>query len=64
MAYRLIVGPGLGRYLLKDERNTLAAELGIAYIRDRVGSHTEDRTAWRVSDRYVLKLSDTAKLWE
>jgi len=62
--YRLIIGPGLGRYLIKDPARTLSVEAGLAYVRDRVGGVTDNRLAVRVLQRTDIKLNDATRLWE
>ena len=62
--YRLIIGPGLGRYFIKSDKTTLGGEAGISWIKDKVGDVEGDRFALRVAQRYEWKISDTAKIWE
>lgn len=62
--YRLIVGPGLGRYWIKSDANTLGTELGISWIKDKVKDETGDRFALRAAEKYEWKISETAKFWE
>jgi len=62
--YRLTVGPGLGRYLLMSDRQKLSVEGGMAYIKERVAGDDDDRVVLRVCERYDLKVSATASLWE
>ncbi len=64
LRYRLTIGPGLGRYLVRNDRTELSAESGLAYIRDEVGDVTDDRLALRVAEKFEQKLSATAKVWE
>ena len=62
--YRITFGPSLGRYLVKTDRTSLNAELGVVYIRDRVASVTDGRIAYRAFERWVFDVSKTAKFWE
>jgi len=62
--YRLVAGPGVGRYWLKGERQRLMTELGAAYVREKQAGDTDDRVVLRLAERYEWKLSATAKLWE
>ncbi len=62
--YRLILGPGLGRYWIKSDKNTFGTELGISWIKDKIGEDEGDRFALRFAEKYELKISDTAKVWE
>lgn len=62
--YRLIVGPGLGRYFIKSDKNTLGVEAGISWIKDKVGEVEGDRFALRAAEKYEWKISETAKIWQ
>ena len=62
--YRLIIGPGLGRYFIKSDRNTLGMETGISWIKDKVSDVGSDRFTLRVAQNYERKISNTAKIWE
>ena len=62
--YRLILGPGLGRYLIQSEKNTLGAEGGISWIKDKVNDELSDRLALRAAEKYERKISETAKFWQ
>lgn len=63
--YRLIAGPGLGRYFLKSERQSLNTEAGVAYVRQELTDDTTDNTLnLRAAQRYELKLLIASKLWE
>ncbi len=62
--YRLIVGPGLGRYWIKSGKNTLGTEAGISWIKDKVDEVEDDRFALRAAETYEWKISETAKIWQ
>ncbi len=62
--YRVIVGPGVGRYFIKSDIQNLNAEVGVSYIGDKVGGVTGDRAALRLSQKYDWMVSKTAKVWE
>jgi putative salt-induced outer membrane protein YdiY len=62
--YRLIIGPGLGRYFIKSNDHTLGGEAGPSWIRDKVGDIEGDRFALRVAQNYEWKMSETANIWE
>jgi putative salt-induced outer membrane protein len=64
VTYRLIVGPGVGRYFIKSDRNTLGVEGGISYIKDKVNEVEDDRFALRMAEKYEWKISETAKIWQ
>ncbi len=62
--YRWVTGPSAGRYLLRDDRRSLAVELGLVYIRERLGGRLTDRPALRSALRHQYAISETARLWE
>jgi putative salt-induced outer membrane protein YdiY len=63
--YRLMVGPGIGQYLLKSETQTLGVELGVTYIQEKLaGVDADGYVALRVAEKYELKMSKTSKVWE
>ena len=62
--YRFMVGPGLGRYFLMSDRQKLSGEAGVTYIQSKQAGATDDRVALRLAERYDLKVSATASVWE
>jgi len=70
--YRLVAGPGLGRFLMRSEAETLWVEAGVSYVREELksdeslggGSLTDDFAAVRLAQRYELAVSGTAKVWQ
>lgn len=62
--YRVIGGPGAGYYLLKDDTNSLAVDLGVSFIKDKVDDVEDDRWALRAAERYDVKLGETSKVWQ
>ena len=62
--YRLSVGPGVGRYFLLSDVQKLSAEIGATYIKQKLDGKTDDTAALRLAERYDLKVSATASLWE
>lgn len=62
--YRFTVGPGVGRYFVMNDRQKLSGETGVTYIKTKQGGTTDDTVALRVAERYDLKVSATASLWE
>lgn len=62
--YRATLGPGLGAYLLKDERVSLSAEGGASYVWEKVAGESDDYLALRVGERITYALGPTAKLWQ
>lgn len=62
--YRLIIGPDLGAYLVKNDRLTLSVETGPVYIAEKLDGISEDYLALRLSERLEFTISPTAKLWQ
>jgi putative salt-induced outer membrane protein YdiY len=62
--YRLMVGPGVGRYFLMSDAQKLSGEAGVAYIQEKLAGIEDDRVALRLAERYDLKVSATASVWE
>lgn len=62
--YRITLGPGLGVYLLKNDRLILSLEAGPSYVWEDVGGLPNNYLAMRLAQRLDVRLSPTAKLWE
>ena len=62
--YRATVGPGIGKYLAKNDITELAIEFGPTYVWEEVGGVSDDYLAIRVAERFSRKLSETAKLFQ
>ncbi len=62
--YRWMIGPGVGRYFLMSPDRKLSAELGPSYIKEKLDGVTDDTVALRMAERFELKLSATASVWE
>lgn len=62
--YRLILGPGLGHYLLKSQAQSLGVEAGLAYVRQRLSGKVNNTVNLRLAQNYELKLSNGSKMWE
>lgn len=62
--YRLLVGPGLGYYLLKTDAHKLNSEAGVSYLHEKKSAADEDTLMARFAERYELAISKTSKLWE
>ena len=67
LKYRVIVGPGLGQYLLRSKRWLVSTECGLSYIsrqQEEGGvAVKEDRFAPRFAGRIEHKASDSVKTW-
>ncbi|MDA3873654.1 MAG: DUF481 domain-containing protein [Kiritimatiellae bacterium] len=62
--HRIIAGPGLGYYFLRDETHTLSAEAGIVYIIENTREENDDYTAARFKQEYRWKFENGSKLWQ
>lgn len=62
--YRIMAGPGLGMYLLKNERSALSFEAGASYLWEEVDEVSDDYAILRLSERFEHKLSETAHFWQ
>jgi putative salt-induced outer membrane protein YdiY len=62
--YRITIGPGVGRYLIKNETKKLLTEIGPSYVWENVDGTKNEYMALRIGERYDHKLSDTSKLWQ
>lgn len=62
--YRWTVGPGVGRYFPISDSQKLSADIGATYIMDKMAGTSDNTAALRLAQRYDLKLSATASLWE
>jgi putative salt-induced outer membrane protein YdiY len=62
--YRLIIGPGLGHYFVKNDKQSLFLEAGGAHIKQKQGGKEGEAEALPVAEKYELKITATSKIWE
>ena len=62
--YRITVGPGIGVYLVKNDRIALSLEAGPSYVWEEVGGVGDDYLALRFAQRLDVRFNANAKLWE
>ena len=60
--YRAMLGPGLGVYLVKNDKRELSLEAGPSYVWEKVGGISDDYLALRFAERYTCQATKTAKL--
>ena len=60
--YRATLGPGLGFYLLKNDKRALSLEAGPSYVWEQVDGASNDYLALRFAERYSCQATKTAKL--
>lgn len=64
IAYRVMVGPGAGAYVIKDDRTSLSAEIGLSYVWEKQAGVRDDFLAVRFAETFSHQLSATAKIWQ
>jgi len=62
--YRVTASPGLGYYFLKSTNVDLCGEVGPGFVSQSLGSEQENFATVRVAEKFHLRLSDRARLWE
>ncbi|MGD9612529.1 MAG: YdiY family protein [Kiritimatiellia bacterium] len=60
--YRATLSPGLGAYLVKNDKRELSLEAGPAYVWEKIGGASDDYLALRFAERYVCQALKNAKL--
>jgi putative salt-induced outer membrane protein len=62
---RINVGPGLGYYLIKQEKKSLSAEAGPGAVFEKyAGEDWQTYLTLRLAERFDYKFNDRAKLWQ
>jgi putative salt-induced outer membrane protein YdiY len=62
--YRLMVGPGVGRYFIKSDQQKCSGEIGATYIQEKLAGVEDDTVALRLAQRYEVKVGTGGKLYE
>lgn len=72
--YRIVLGPGAGAYVVKNNRASLNFEAGVSYLWENQRSQNKDEEnensdsseywALRVAERFEFKFSDSARCWQ
>ena len=62
--YRVGLSPGLGYYVIKNDRHSLRAEVGPGYVLEKLGGQDRSYLTLRVAERYELKINERARLWQ
>ena len=62
--YRVIAGPALGYFLLRDETFRLSAEAGPSYVAQKQGGASEDFIALRFAEDFSWRINDRARIWQ
>lgn len=62
--YRVILSPGLGFYIIKNDKTSFYLEAGPAYVWEKVESKEDDYLALRVAERFDYALTDSSQIWQ
>jgi putative salt-induced outer membrane protein YdiY len=67
--YRFTAGPGVGRFLVKNDDVSLKCDVGVSYIEqqlrdEELANNLDSVVALRVTERLDVKLSETASAWQ
>jgi len=60
--YRATLGPGLGFYVVKNDKRELSLEAGPSYVWEKLDGETDDYLALRFAERYTCQVLPNAKL--
>jgi hypothetical protein len=64
LKYRVILSPGAGAYVVRDEDLKVSLEAGPSYVFEKLGEVDEDFAAARVANRIDWVISPTAKIFQ
>lgn len=64
IAYRVIVGPGAGHYVVKAERTWLKLELGPSALLEEVGGEKDESMLLRAAQLFEHKTTAGARVWQ
>ena len=63
--YRVTLTAGLGYYFIKEKNTTLAGEVGLGEVFERLGNKNDNFTAVRFAERFEHKFSEhSARIWQ
>lgn len=62
--YRVSLSPGVGYYFIKNDRNTLRAQVGPGYVLEKLGIDNRSYATMRIAERYELKINERARFWQ
>ncbi len=62
--YRLTLSPGIGYYVIKNEKTTLSGEVGPGFVMEKQGKHQKEYLTLRVAERFEHKLNDRVRIWQ
>jgi putative salt-induced outer membrane protein YdiY len=62
--YRVLIGPGVGYYFIKNKTTDLCGELGGSYVVQRLGAKDKSFAALRVGEKFHHTLNGRARIWQ
>ncbi len=62
--YRVLAGPGIGRYLLRSPPTLLSIEIGASILTEEVEQRSDNYPVLRAAQKFSHKLNDHAKIWQ
>jgi len=62
--YRAMIGPGLGVFLVKNEKTSLSVEAGPSYLWEKVAGESDNYLTVRFAERIDQTLGSSAKAWQ
>jgi putative salt-induced outer membrane protein YdiY len=62
--YRITLSPGVGYYIIKDERMRLSVEGGPGAVIEKQGGEEKVYFVGRVAEKFEYKFSEKAKVWQ
>lgn len=62
--YRVTLSPGIGYYLIKNERTFLSVEAGPGYVFEQVGGESDHYATLRFAEKFEHKFNDKTRIWQ
>lgn len=62
--YRLMVGPGVGYYLLREDRRNLSLEVGALYREQKQTGESENDVMYRFAESFEWKGAGKTRFWQ
>jgi putative salt-induced outer membrane protein YdiY len=62
--YRVLVGPALGYFFIKNDKTKLSAEAGPSYVIEKVGNNETSYLALRISERLEHTINKSWRIWQ
>lgn len=62
--YRVIVGPALGYFFLRDKTFRLSTEIGPSYVAQKQGGESEEFIALRLAENFSYRINKQLRVWQ